>query len=148
MTAMRVRLSPGRSVDRDAFTDITTIPCTATTWEPEGWLRLVFDGDLTADEQRRIAWRVMSETSHEEQLRADAAAYLTKTSPTTAETTTQVRRLTALVLRLNDAVIEKPVDEPTETPSQPQQPTAGASTQVAVSTPLIKLDITGKALSW
>lgn len=91
----------GRDIPCD-FSDITTVPVTDIDWTDGGKLRVSFDGDLTAAQKMRVRLRITAANDAEEQAAVAAAGFLDITSPSLLDVVTQVRRLTRLVLTLDD----------------------------------------------
>jgi hypothetical protein len=92
------RPAPGVVVDLDSFADLTSVVVKGVSWDPDGWLRVRFDGDLTHDEVARVRRRMSSATVAEEDLRAACETWANGSDKTTAGIAAQVRRLTRLAL--------------------------------------------------
>lgn len=97
------RPAAGREVAAGDFSDIAPAKVSAVEWADDGQLRVVFDGDLTVAQQMAVRLRITSGDVAEEKARVAAAAFLAIDAPTAAQTLAQVKRLTRLLLTLDDA---------------------------------------------
>lgn len=97
------RPAAGREVAAGDFADIAAANVSSVQWADDGQLRVVFDGDLTAAQQMAVRLRITSGDVTEEKARVAAAAFLAIDAPTAAQTLAQVKRLTRLLLTLDDA---------------------------------------------
>lgn len=97
------RLGKGREIGVDDFADIASVPVSSVGWADDGNLRVTFDGDLTPVQRQRVILRITSCDAVEEKQRVACAAFLTLDAPTLVQTVAQVKRLTRLVLSLDDA---------------------------------------------
>lgn len=97
------RPAAGRDVAFDDFADITPAVVTAIEWAEGGLLRVSFDGTLGPAQQLAVRLRITSSDVDEEKLRVAAAAFLAIDSPTSVQTLAQVKRLTRLLLTLDDS---------------------------------------------
>lgn len=87
----------------DAFADITDVEVVAIDWADAGQLRVTFDGDLTDVQALAVRLRITSCDDADEARRVAAARFLLVESPSLADVARQVRRLTSLLLSLDDA---------------------------------------------
>lgn len=98
---MKVFAKPARSIDSDAFSDITEVPVTGTSWLNDGLLEVEFATDLTQPQQDAVRRRMESRNANEETIRHRAEQalaanrnYLGLNPPTQAQIVQQVERLT------------------------------------------------------
>jgi hypothetical protein len=96
------RPAQGREVSPDSFADITAVPVSAVDWMGDGLLRVTFDGAPSAVEQQKVRLRITSCDDTDERMRVAVAAFLALDAPTNAQTLAQVKRLTRLLLSLDD----------------------------------------------
>lgn len=100
MSSSEVAAKPARDVGRDDFTDLTPVPVKKVEWAEGGHLRVVFERPLSEEEDAAVRRRIVSATAEEEQLRAEAEAFLATpaTDTTLEEIRAQLDKLTRLVL--------------------------------------------------
>lgn len=99
---LRAPLATGGTVGAGDFTDITPLNVSSVGWGADGRLSVVFDGNLSAEQQARVRRRIQSTSRTEEDLRAACEAWAdVLVLHDLLAVNAQVRRLTRLVLRAN-----------------------------------------------
>lgn len=98
-TLVRARMAPGRSLNADAFADLTP-SAFVTRWTSDGLLEVEFADDLPPATTKAVRLRLWADNPGQETLMRNLAAVLAETPTTSADRLARLERGVLGLIRL------------------------------------------------